>query len=122
MDPVVTSAILAAMGVEAVKGLYAALIERIRGKEGPESEVVSQITNLEAKPDAKGRRAAVEEEIAGAGLNDDPELRALAVDLLEELRAQPGGEQRINQYAVGTNIAQADRSSTASVTINHPQM
>ncbi len=40
--------------------------------------------------------------------------------LLEQIKAQPGGEQHI-QNAIGSYIAQADHGGTATVTVNHPE-
>jgi hypothetical protein len=53
-----------------------------------------------------------------AKADQDPDIRQAAQALLDQMKAVPGGEQHV-QNAIGTGIAQADRGSTASVTINH---
>jgi hypothetical protein len=57
--------------------------------------------------------------VVASKADQDPELRQAAQALLEQIKKQPGGEQHIQQ-AIGSFIAQADRSSTATVNVNHP--
>ena len=82
--------------------------------------MVKSVENLEAKPDSKGRKEMLREEMVDSKAEQDPELRQAAQDLLEQIKKQPGGEQHIQQ-AIGSFIAQADRSSTATVNVNQPK-
>ncbi|HEY6284888.1 MAG TPA: hypothetical protein VIX20_04445 [Ktedonobacteraceae bacterium] len=130
MDPI-TAALLAAIAAGVTKGLtqvgqqsivdgYHRLKELLLSKFGPQSEVVKSVENLEAKPDSKGRKEILQEEVVDSKAEQDPELRQAAQDLLEQIKKQPGGEQHIQQ-AIGSFVAQADRSSTATVNVNQPK-
>jgi hypothetical protein len=130
MDPV-TTALIAAIGAGALKGVgdvgssaitdaYNGLKSLIRRKTGADGDVVDAVDRLEKKPDSDNRRGVLQEEIAATGLDKDPEVRSAAEKLLEQIKAQPGGEQHIQQ-AIGSYIAVADRSSTASVNVNQPK-
>lgn len=99
---------------------YTRLKMALRQKFGGDSEVVKSVEGLEVKPDSEGRRMTLEEELEASGADGDPELRALAQELLDRLNAQPGGEQHI-QNASGSYIAQADRGSTAEVNVDSPR-
>jgi hypothetical protein len=99
--------------VDAYQGLKAALKRRF----GDNSEVVEAVDKLEQKPDSEGRKTTLQEEVEAVEADQDPEIRRAAQQLLEQLKAQPGGEQHI-QHAVGSYIAQADRSSTATVNVD----
>ena len=46
---------------------------------------------------------------------------AAAIVLMDEIKSLPKGGKTIAQFAMGNNIAQADRSSTATVTTNTPK-
>lgn len=130
MDPV-TAALLAAIAAGVTKGLtqvsqqsivdaYHRLKELLSNKFGPQSDVVKSVENLEVKPDSKGRKEILQEEVVDSKAAQDPELRQAAQDLLEQIKKQPGGEQHIQQ-AIGSFIAQADRSSSATVNVNQPK-
>ena len=130
MDPI-TAAIVAALTagataagpkvaekviVEAYEGLKALL----KRKFGGESQVVEAVQELEAKPDSQGRQTTLKEEVAAAMADQDPDLLQAAQAVLDQIAAQPGGQEHIQQ-AIGSYIAQADRGSTASVNVNQPR-
>jgi len=127
MDPV-TSAIIAALtaGVlsstkdvagKAIVDAYEGLKTLIARKFGDDSQVAKAVKNIEEKPDSKSRVGQLEEEIAAANVNNDPEIQQAAKILLEQIGRTQGNEQHI-QEAIGNYIAQADRGSNASVNIN----
>ena len=126
MDPI-TTAILAAVaagvtkvGESAVVDAYQALKAAIKKKFGAESDVAASVESLEKKPESQGRKETVQEEVAAAKADQDPEILAAAKALLEKIQAQPGGEQHI-QSIIGDYNAQADRGGTASVNVNFPK-
>ncbi len=126
MEPITTtllSALVAgaAAGVtEAGKKLvvdgYEALKAALKARFGADSELAGAVAGLEKHPDSDGRKQSLHEEIVTAKAQEDPELVELARALLDQIESQPGGAQHI-QKAVGSYIAQADRGSTATVTV-----
>lgn len=132
MEPITFTAILAAIGLTVATGAGQAVGENVvndayvklkavlKRKFGNDSDVVESIESLEAKPESRGRKVTLEEEMEASGADQDPEVREAAQELLDSLRAQPDGEQHI-QNAVGNYIAQADRGSTAEVRVNRPE-
>jgi hypothetical protein len=129
MDPI-TAAIIAALTAGALSGLtdtsrkliadaYAGLKSLLLKKFGGQSPVVQSVTNLEAKPESPNRQGVLQEEVQAAKADQDPDLLQAAQALLEQIKAQPGGEQHI-QNAIGSYIAQADHGSTATVNVNRP--
>lgn len=80
------------------------------------SDVADALEKMEAKPDSEPRRAVLAEELEASGIWANEEIIAQANSLLALVRALPDGI-RGGQVAHGTGIAQADRSSTASVTM-----
>jgi len=129
MDPI-TMALVAAItagaaagatkvGEQAIVDAYNSLKGLLVRKFGVESKVVKAVDNLEEEPDSAGQKAVVGEQVKKAQADQDAELQAAAEALLAKLKAQPGGEQHI-QNAIGNYIAQADRGGTATVKINQP--
>ncbi len=129
MDPI-TMAIVAAVtagvtsgvtevGKQAIVDAYHTLKRLLQQKFGGESKVVKAVEEVEGTPDSKGRQQTLQEEVAKAHADQYPELLQAAQRLLDQIKAQPGGEQHI-QNAIGSNIAQADRGSTATVNVNRP--
>jgi hypothetical protein len=127
MDPI-TVAIVAALSTGLLSGVtdaskevigntYEGLKALLIKKFGNESEVVKSVANLEAKPDSPSRQGMLKEEVEAAHAAQDPELLQAAHLLLNQIKAQPVGEQNI-QNAMGSYIAQADRGSTARVNVN----
>lgn len=130
MEPITTAAIVAALAAGIVKSAgsvgekvlvdsYAALKGLLQRKFGGESKLAKAVDDLEAKPDSDGRKLTLKEEVGEAKADEDPEIRQAAQALLDQLQAQPGGQQHI-QHAMGSYIAQADRQSTAQVHVNQP--
>jgi HetE-like protein len=131
MDPI-TTAIVAALSAGALSGLtemsktaltdaYARLKTLLTKKFGGESEVVHAVNGVEAKPDSAGRQATLQEEVAAAKADQDQEVLHAAQALLQLLQASAEGGQHM-QTATGSYIAQADRGSSASVTVgNQPE-
>jgi hypothetical protein len=129
MDPI-TTAIVAALTAGVLRGLtetgkqvigdaYDGLKALLKKKFGNQSDVVQSVENLEAKPESPNRQGMLQEEVQAAKADQDPDLLQAAQSLLEQIKAQPGGEQHI-QNAIGSYIAQADRGSTATVNVNRP--
>jgi hypothetical protein len=127
---IVANAIVAALSAGAVAGVsdtaksgiadaYQGLKSLIKKKFGHDSEVAEAIDKLEAKPDSDGNKKTLAEELEAVNSASDPELVSAAQSLLSLIKALPQGEKHI-QVAHGTGIAQADRGSTASVTISAP--
>jgi hypothetical protein len=126
----ITNAILAALSAGAATGVtdttkkaiadaYVGLKSIIKAKFGRDSEAAVAIDKLEARPDSEGRRRTLSEELKAVNAVSDPDLASAAQSVLELIRALPEGEKHI-QFAQGSGIAQADRGSTASVTMSAP--
>jgi hypothetical protein len=102
MDPI-TAALIAAvakLAEPAVKDAYQGLKSLISKKVGAKHEVVRAVDNLEQKPDSVGRQQTLQEEIKGAGIENDPELLAAARSLIEKVKAQSRGDH-IQQNVTG---------------------
>jgi hypothetical protein len=126
----VTNAIVAALSAGAVTGAtdtakkaiadaYEGLKSLVKKKFGGDSDAAEAIVKLEAKPDSDGRKQTLTEELKAVNAVSDPELVSAVQSLLELIRTLPQGEKHI-QVSRGTGIAQADRGSTATVTIHAP--
>lgn len=93
---------------------YRAFTSAIKARFGTESELARSIGGLEANPDSEARKALLHEEVVKAKADQDPELLKAAQELLEQLSAQPGGQQYI-QNVQGNLNATVQGSGTASV-------
>jgi hypothetical protein len=104
MDPITTAIIagLASLSKDAVKDGYEALKAVLKKKFSGKSDLLDAVDKLEKKPDSEARKATVQEEIEIAKVNDDPEVRTLAEDLLNCVKEQPGGQEIINQTQTNT--------------------
>jgi hypothetical protein len=122
MEPIITALVAAAaagvtkVGEKAIVEAYTGLKDLLRRKFGAQSEVAKAVEAVEAKPDSAGRKATLSEELTAAKADQDAELVEAARKLLEQIQAQPGGAQVIQQ-ATGSNIAQAAGGSTATVNV-----
>jgi hypothetical protein len=125
---VVANAIIAALSAGAVAGAtdtakqgiadaYDGLKSLIKAKFGSRSEVAESIDKLEAKPESEGRKQMLGEELRAINASSDLELASVAQSLLELVRSLPAGEVHV-QFAQGSGIAQADRSSNATVNLH----
>jgi hypothetical protein len=123
MEPI-TTAIIAALlasaagdmteaGKQAIVDAYNGLQELLRKIFGDDSKVVKAVTALEEDPDSPVNQLVLKERVAAVKAYQHPELAAAAQALLDQIRAQPGGEQHI-QGAVGIYIAQANREKAES--------
>jgi hypothetical protein len=130
MEPV-TAAILSALTAGAAAGAtetgkklvvdaYQGIKDLLSRKFGADSKVVEAVGKLEEDPESSGWKESVGKEVAKAGADRDPDLVAAAEALLDKIKALPGGEQSIQQ-AIGSYIAQADRGSTATVTVHRKE-
>jgi hypothetical protein len=131
MDPITFTAIVAALSAGVATGAgkvvetalmdaYQGLKKTLTRKFGEDSEVLDAVDKPEQKPNSEARVALLQEEVETARVDQDPEVRKAAQELLDRVQAQPGGELHV-QYARGRYIAQADRSSTATVSVNQPK-
>ena len=103
MDPI-TAALVAAvakLAEPAIKDAYQALKSLISKKLGAQHEVVRAVDRLEQKPDSTGRQQTLQEEVKGAGVENDDEILAAARSLIEKIKAQPGGGDHIRQTVTG---------------------
>jgi hypothetical protein len=127
---IVANAIVAALSAGAVSGAtdtaksaiadsYSGLKSLIKKKFGHDGEPAQAIDKLEAKPDSDGKKQILAEELKVVNSSSDPELVSAAESLLALIKALPQGEKHI-MIATGTGIAQADRGSTATVTMHAP--
>ena len=96
---------------------YGKLKQAITTRSSDTDEVSTALAQLEAKPTSIARQDVVKEELETSGLANDPqvlqEAKAL-LSLVSSLQANSSG----SQIAHGTGIAQADRNSSASVTMS----
>ena len=112
----VGKAMLTEVGKTAITDAYNHLKALLSKKFGGESDVVHAVNEVEATPDSAGRKATLQEEVAAAKADQDQEVLQASQALLHLLRETPEGGQHV-QTATGSYIAQADRASSASVTI-----
>jgi beta-phosphoglucomutase-like phosphatase (HAD superfamily) len=120
MDPVtiaITTAVLADLSKDTVKGSYKVLKDALKKRFGPESDLANAVDKLEKRPESEGRKATVQEEVSIAKVNDDSELLKLAQDLLDALKAQPNTQTVINQNI--SNVKYAATSGTGPASISN---
>jgi hypothetical protein len=103
MDPI-SAALLAAvanLAEPAIKDAYQGLKALIAKKFGEKHEVVRAVESLEEKPESAGRRQTLQEEVKSAGVENDDEIVTAAQDLIEKVKAQPGGAANVQQTVRG---------------------
>jgi len=126
--PIIAGAIYAAISAGAAAGVtdtakkavadaYQGLKSLIHKKFGSDSEPAVAIAKLEAHPDSEGRKQTLSEELQSANAASDPEIVSAAQALLELIQSLPQGEQHIQSANNSFGVAQADRGSTATVTM-----
>ena len=114
MEPIST-AIIAALfagaaddiieaGKQAIVDAYNGLQELLRKTFGDDSRVVKAVAELEEDPDSPVNQLVLRERVAAVKAYQHPKLVAAAQALLDQIKAQPGGEQHI-QAAIGIYIA-----------------
>jgi hypothetical protein len=117
VDPISLAIVgaLANLGQQAVKDGYEALKTLIARKFGPDSDLSKAVDGVEKKPDSDGRKGTLQEEIAAARADKDPEVLKLAQALIEKIKEQPGGQTIINQNVTGNgNIFSASGNVTVT--------
>ena len=127
MDPI-TLAIVSAtaagvtteVGKKVLGSAYGRLKALFKERTGDDSDLMDAVEKLEKKPKSKGRQQTVCEEIESAAIHTDAQVLKVAEQLLSQLKEMPGGQQHIH-VAMGQNIAQADRGSTATVNVSQPE-
>lgn len=117
MDPITTAiaAALGQVGAAAIQDAYQGLKQLIQQKWGADSDLADAVDRLEEKPDSKARQAMLQEEVRAAEADQDDALLQAARQVLEQIRAQPGGQQRIEQTVTGN---QNVFSGTGDVTVS----
>lgn len=120
MDPVtvaIGTALVAGVtrvGQSTFDDAYHALKDMLIRKFGGQSEIAKAVDGLEARPDSAGRAATLQEEVVAAKADQDPDILAAARALLDQVKAQPGGQQFI-QTVTGNLNAVAQSGGTATV-------
>ncbi len=87
-------------GQTALVDAYQRLKLTLKCKFGDDSEVVEAVEKVEQKPNSQGRKGMLQEELEEARVDQDPEVRRLAQELLKQLQVQPGGKKHV-QHAQG---------------------
>ncbi len=77
------------VGEEVIVNAYNALNDAIKFVCGVDSKVVKAIAEVEQNPTSKSRKGVVEEEVQAAKLDQNPEIAALAKQLLEAIEKSP---------------------------------
>jgi hypothetical protein len=107
MDPIITTAIVAALAnlsKDVIKDSYNALKAGLKTKLGEQSDLVVAVTKLEMKPDSEARKAMVQEEVESAKVYDDPDILRLVQELLDHLNEQPE-RQKLNNQTMITHMS-----------------
>src|ERR1700759_9495 len=99
---------------EAIEDSYEGLKRLIKNKFGSDSNLSIAIDKFEDASDSPSRNDALAKAMNSTNAASDAELSAAAQSLLQLLKALPGGDQKIQQIAHGTGIAQAAGGSTAT--------
>ena len=107
-----------ALVTDAIKDTYTGLKTLIQQKFAGKPSAEVALTEHETDP--KTWAAPLKKALAQEHVDQDPAIREAAQRLLDQIKAQPGGEQHIQQ-AIGSYIAQADRGSSATVNVNRPK-
>jgi hypothetical protein len=104
MDPIAAALIAAIANLSStvIKDAYDGIKSLLVKKFGAQSKVVQAVDELQAEPDSQGRQAVLNEQLGKANAAQDPELKRLADELLEKLKALPGGQNVINQTVKGS--------------------
>lgn len=102
----ITSAIVQAVGTglanNIIKDSYESLKATLKNKFSSNSDVIDAIDKLEKKPESTARTATLREEFENAKVNDDPDVRKLAKDLIDKIHAQPSGKKTIDLTQTNT--------------------
>ncbi len=117
MDPI-TAAIVAAIssgmaevGKESVLDAYKALKTLLSRKFGSHSQVIKAVEDLEHNPASQARTAVLQEEVAKAKADQDPDLRRAAYNLYQQVNRS--SVSRSNQVAYGNKNVQQQAGQNA---------
>lgn len=112
-----------AVGAVGIHEAFQRLKALVRRKSVRGEEAAKAADELVADPNSDGRRTVLAEKLEASGVEGDPEIRAAAQELLDAVRSQPGGEQRVTNVmtAVGKYVAQAGPGGMANVSVNRPE-
>lgn len=105
MEPIITTAIvsgIASLGKSVIKEGYERLKAHLQERYGADSDLVDAIERFEKKPDSEARKAAIEEEVTLAKVDENQEVVSLAQELIASIKEQPGGQDIINQSQTNT--------------------
>ena len=111
MDPI-TAALVAAITAGATQVGKSAIVDSYNGikalikKKFAKTELPAAIENLEKKPESKGRRGMVQEEVESAKADKDPEILSAFQALIDALKNTPEGQKVISKYNL--NITGSD--------------
>ncbi len=94
---------------DAYQGLKGLIKKRFAGE--PKAEMVLE----EHATDPETYEAPLKKKLAEAAIDRDSEVIRLAQDLLDKLKAQPGGQQIINQNISNVKYAATSGSGNASI-------
>jgi predicted house-cleaning noncanonical NTP pyrophosphatase (MazG superfamily) len=106
------------VGHQIIVDSYENLKNFIKNKFGEQSEIFGAIESLEKKPDSVGRQQILQEEIETVKADKDPEIMSAAVELLKQLQNLDTTSKN-NQIAIGSNIAQSNSNSKATVSVRN---
>lgn len=130
MDPITTAIIAAAaagvassageVSKQAVLDAYNGLKTLIQRKFGTDSDLAEAVEKVELKPDSQARQALLQEEVAAAQADEDPELQEAAQTVLAQMKQEPQLANYVQQIAAGNYIAQASHGGSATVNVNTP--
>src|SRR5215469_147003 len=117
MDPI-TAAILAALsagmaevGKEGVLDAYKALKSLLSRKFGSRSQLIKAVDDLERNPTSQARTAVLQEEVAKAKADQDPDLYRAAYSLYQQVTYS--SVSRSNQVAYGNRNVQQQAGQNA---------
>lgn len=107
------------VGAVLINEAFGKLKNVLRKKFDDDGSVTKSVDELVVDPESEARKLLLAEKLEAVGAEGDTEVRAAARELLDAVRAQPGGEQHAANVmtAVGKYIAQADRGGTAQVNV-----
>src|SRR5215217_4932370 len=89
------------VGESVIADAYQGLKGLLKWRFGDNSEVVKAAETMEEDPGSEWRKGMLEERVKASGADRDPDVRRAAQELLEQIKAQPGGEQHV-QNAIGS--------------------
>lgn len=80
---------------QGVVDAYTSLKRLLRRTFSQDSPLIEAVEKLEQDPDSEGRKITLQEKVKAAGADQQPDITQAAQALLDQIKAQPGGEQHI---------------------------